>query len=305
LAGAAWVCVKVPNCDTTTSPPPSGSTTQPPTTVVPNPDLQFCVDSAGRRYLVGTFSPSADGCSFCKCGYEYTNGTVSSQPTWICNPTYGQENSRCCNVSGVIIRPGSFAIDRVACKNCTCGPNGLTCTTLSLCSMCDFNGTKYAQGEVRKNPNGCEFCRCSIGANNQPAWECEQKPCDRKCVRLSVVVTLSGADAHYDRATIIAILDTMFGSGNYQVYVATSPDNSTIIISIRCLDGTGAAVDLQTSVETALEKAFSREGQQSDATVNSNIEDAGTVETSSNTSGSSVLAVTFSCLVLLVATLLF
>jgi len=126
---------------------------------------------------------------------------------------------------------------------------------------------------------------------------------------LNVTVTLSGGDAHYDKDEIIKILDSIFGSGNYRVYIATAPDNTTIYITVICLDGAGAAVDVQGRVEQAILKAFSREGQNSDATVTSNIESQGTVDatSTSTTSGasSSVVLGLFSCMVFLIASMLF
>lgn len=302
LAGAAWACIKDVAC------PTSGGTTAPPPSPTTDGSIGFCYDNSGKKYLAGTYGPSSDGCSYCRCGYEYTNGTRSSEPTWICNPTYGQENSRCCNISGVVIRPGSFAIDRVACKNCTCNENGLSCTALSLCSVCTFNGNKYVQGEVRKNDNGCGYCRCSQNANGQPAWECETRPCDRFCVRLNVTVVLSAADAHYNQNTITLILNAILGAGNYSVYVASNPDSTTIIIQIRCLDGIGAAVDVQAEVEAGIKKSFSRDGQAQEADCSSSIQDPGTAasEQSTGTSSSSIISVSIvSCLVLMFVALLF
>jgi len=298
VVGASFNCTKDPNrCPTNT---PTGGTTQ-----------RFCYDKAGNAHLPGTAIPAVDGCGICTCSYDNplagstapTNGPISvSSPSWKCVPV-ASSTSTCCNVSGIIYRPGATnLISRSDCKVCNCTSTGLSCTAIPNCgtTVCTDQGRVYLNGEYRRDTtSNCGFCKCSAGS-----WQCSTETCVQKCIKLDITVTMSGPDAHVEQSTVVSVLNGLFGVNAWAfVSYDSSPDVLTFEFIVKCLDAQTSASAISAEIVLKLKANFSPPGSTSQPNVNSQVVDPGTSATSTtqSVSDSSKLFVGFFLVFLLIS----
>jgi len=99
-------------------------------------------------------------------------------------------------------------------------------------------------------------------------------------------------------------LDAYLGAGTYTVDVRATPDGLIVIVTVKCYDGHGSATEVANQLSTDIGKAFSRDGQTSDATVSNTVVDPGTTSTSGESNSASTLIVSACGLMLMIVALL-